>query len=176
MMLSANLFEGVLAALGTHWAAVPPPGSDRRAPRVTAGGRVVIVPCPEGVHAGHKPPLSVPMRDLSRGGVRFLMPRRLPLDTQFVLLLPREAEPLAGKAGPAAKKAAAAAPLAVECTVIYWQPLERELFAIGGQFTRVLSAAEFQAPAQAPRVVLPGHDASDPAAEPAAAAARRAAS
>ena len=182
MMLSENLFEGVLTALGAEWAAVSPPGGGRREPRVSAGGRVVIVPCPEGVDAGQKPPLSVPMRDLSRGGVRFLMPRRLPLDTQFVLLLPRSAEAPHAK-GPtavaAAKKTASAAPLAVECTVIYWQPLARELFAIGGQFTRVLSGGEFQAPTHAPRVVLPGHAADDPGAEAvktAAAAARRAAS
>ena len=175
MMLSANLFEGVLSALGAEWAAVSPAGGDRRQPRVSAGGRVVIVPCPEGVEAGHKPPLSVPVRDLSRGGVRFLMPRRLPLDTQFVLLLPRAVEaPVVAKSGGTPTPAA---PLAVECTVIYWQPLARELFAIGGQFTRVLSGAEFRAPAQAPRVVLPGHDAGDVGAvETAVAAARRAAS
>ena len=181
-MLSANLFEGVVSAMGAEWAAVTPSGGDRREPRVSAGGRVVIVPCPEGVDAGHKPPLSVPVRDLSRGGVRFLMPRRLPLDTQFVLLLPRIAEAPPAKApaagAPAPKKTLAATPLAVECTVIYWQPLARELFAIGGQFTRVLSGAEFQAPAHAPRVVLPGHAAGDPGAEviETPAATRRAAS
>jgi hypothetical protein len=182
MMLSENLFDGVLTALGAEWSAVSPSGGGRRGPRVSAGGRVVIVPCPEGVDAGQKPPLSVPMRDLSRGGVRFLMPRRLPLDTQFVLLLPRSAEAPPAK-GPtavgAAKKTTPSAPLAVECTVIYWQPLARELFAIGGQFTRVLSGGEFQAPAHAPRLVLPGHAAGDPGAEAvetAAAAARRAAS
>ena len=181
MMLSANLFEGVIAALGAEWAAVSPSGGERREPRVSAGGRVVIVPCPEGVDAGHKPPLSVPLRDLSRGGVRFLMPRRLPLDTQFVLLLPRGAEAPAGKTASAGAPAAskpAVAPLAVECTVIYWQPLARELFAIGGQFTRVLSGAEFQAPGHAAPLVLPGHAVGDPGAEAAAttSAARRAAS
>src|SRR5215208_98022 len=133
MMLSANLFEGVISALGAEWAAVSPSGGERREPRVSAGGRVVIVPCPEGVEAEHKPPLSVPLRDLSRGGVRFLMPRRLPLDTQLVLLLPRAPEAPAGKPAPVGAPAAirsAVAPLAVECTVIYWQPLARELFAI----------------------------------------------
>ena len=165
MMLSESLFQGVLAALGAQWPTVSPSGGGRRGPRVSAGGRVVIVPCPEGVDAGQKPPLSVPMRDLSRGGVRILMPRRLPLDTQFVLLLPRSTEAPHAKGPTAAtgvKKAAPAAPLAVECTVIYWQPLARELFAIGGQFTRVLSGAEFQAPSQPPGVVLPGHAAQDP--------------
>ncbi len=182
MMLSENLFEGVLTALGAEWAAVSPSGGGRREPRVSAGGRVVIVPCPEGVDAGQKPPLSVPVRDLSRGGVRFLMPRRLPLDTQFVLLLPKSNEAPLAKAPAAvaaAKKTTPAATLAVECTVIYWQPLARELFAIGGQFTRVLSSGEFHAPAHAPRLVLPGHAAGDPGAEAvetAAAAARRAAS
>jgi hypothetical protein len=182
MMLSENLFDGVLTALGAEWSAVPPSGGGRREPRVSAGGRVIIVPCPEGVDAGQKPPLSVPMRDLSRGGVRFLMPRRLPLDTQFVLLLPKspEAPPVKGPS-PAGvtKKTTPVAPLAVECTVIYWQPLARELFAIGGQFTRVLSSGEFQAPAHTPRLVLPGHAAGDPGAEAVeapATAARRAAS
>ena len=169
MILSANTFDGVLRALGADPASLSEPDGQRRAPRVSLGGRVVIVPCPEGVGGAHAAPQSVPMRDLSRGGVRLLMPRRLPLDTQFVLILPRSPEAPVKAAGDAMaarnQSTSAPAPLAVECTVIYWQPLARELFAIGGQFTRVLSAAEFQVPAQPARLVLPGHAAGDPGAE-----------
>jgi hypothetical protein len=140
---------------------------ERREPRVSLSGRVVVVPCPEGLESAHASPLSVPMRDLSRGGVRFLLPRRLPLDTQFILLLSRET---GTQAHPPAQKPGTSAPppaLALECTVIYWQPLARDLFAIGGQFVRVLSATDYRVPDEPPRVVLPGLAAGDPGADPA---------
>ena len=150
-------------------------GGLRRGPRVNVGGRLTVIPFAPGAEglggydfpagADGSPqvpladPLSVPVRDLSRGGLRFLSGRRLALDTAFVLLLPRPAVPhgisdvgiaaalYAGKSRP---------PLALECTVTYWQPVRRELFAIGARFRRELPG--FVAPTKPAAVVLPGYE------------------
>src|SRR5688572_32876256 len=114
MLLPAELFDEVLgcvtegagdAASGSSMG-LPTGGGQRRGPRVTIGGRFTLIPFAPGAeglagydfprNADGSPqlplagPLSVPVRDVSRGGLRFLMPRRLPLDTPFVLLLPRK--------------------------------------------------------------------------------------
>ena len=44
-------------------------------------------------------------------------------------------------------------PLAVQCVVAYWQPIDRNLFAVGGQFLKVLTAADL--PTEKPEVLLP---------------------
>jgi hypothetical protein len=90
-------------------------------------------------------PVSVPIRDISRGGVRFMTPRRLALDTPFVLLLPSGYENQPG---------VTQAPTALECTVTYWQPIQRDLFAIGAQFIRELKP--FRAPTTPVTILLPG--------------------
>ena len=169
MLLPAELFDEVLGgisagvggALDGLPSGIPTGGGQRREPRVAVGCRFTVIPFAPGAEglagydfprsANGSPqlplagPLSVPVRDVSRGGLRFLMPRRLPLDTPFVLLLPRKN---------ADQNATTPAVLAVECTVTYWQPVRRELFAIGAQFMRTHDG--FVAPAAAPEVVLAG--------------------
>lgn len=161
MLLAADLFETVIRSLNPGRAvavAGPTPASPTAPPTGTGGGglrrglrvpvatRLTVIPFapgaeglggydfPPGADGSPRMPLadslSVPVRDLGRGGVRFLMPRRLPLDTPFVLLLPPAGWTAArhtADAGPADD----ARPIAVECTVTYWQPLRRDLFAIG---------------------------------------------
>ena len=47
-------------------------------------------------------------------------------------------------------------PLAVLAVVAYWQPLARDLFALGAEFRRVLSGIDLSAFPKQPTVVLPG--------------------
>src|SRR3954469_2048806 len=146
MLLSEDVFEGIAQLLGGSFA--PGAAGQRRGPRVTLDARLTILPCPEGPdHA--EPALSVPVRDFSRGGLRFLHGQRLPLDTPFVALLPRP-RPL-GSGQPGAEK-----PLAVLAVVAYWQPLAKDLFALGGEFRRVLSGFSLPETQPLPTVVLPG--------------------
>jgi hypothetical protein len=184
MLLAANVFNAVID--GLEFDARRGARSARRDPRVLLSTRLSILPCPQGVEHGLGAPLSVPVRDLSRGGLRFLLPRRLPLDTQFIAVLPgaghlsnvcaaSEAAPSESPLavnpaewlqpeGPLAEPDAAAPeaepvnrdlpPLTVLCGVAYWQPLAKDLFAIGGQFLRVIEGLTL--PDVEPRIVLPG--------------------
>ncbi|MDB5294727.1 MAG: hypothetical protein JWO31_710 [Phycisphaerales bacterium] len=167
MLLPAEQFDAVVAALypGRTAAAVAGAGTDggqRRGPRIPVATRLTMIPFvpgAEGLGGYDFPPgpngspclplaepVSVPVRDLSRGGLRFLMPRRLPLDTPFVLLMPA--------AGPVPATGVGPVPVAVECSVSYWQPVRRDLFAIGARFVRALPT--FAAPRQPPTILLPG--------------------
>ncbi len=195
MLLAANVFNAVIDGLESD--ARRGTRSARRDPRVLLSTRLNILPCPQGVEHGLGAPLSVPVRDLSRGGLRFLLPRRLPLDTQFIAMLPGAGH-LAGVStatdpGPpasplpvnpaewphpdsSAPEPEAAAPgdtavdpnlppLMVLCGVAYWQPLAKDLFAIGGQFLRVIDG--IAVPAIEAHVVLPGEADADAGAVPA---------
>ena len=149
MLLSADAFNEVVESLGANpalagsWA-----GDQRREPRVVLDRRVTLVPYDESMDGSYGAPLSAPLRDLSRGGFRLLLPYRMPLDTPFVALLPRRpgydgsGEPRGG-----------ARPLAVQCVVTYWQPIARDLFAVGGQFLKVLTGTDL--PNGSPEVLLP---------------------
>jgi hypothetical protein len=182
MLLAAELFETIVASLNPGRAAAAATlaaapaasplsgigGGLRQGHRIPVATRLTVIPFAPGAEgfggydfplaADGSPnipladPVSVPVRDLSRGGVRFLMPRRLPLDTPFVLLLPPV--PKAAHRAAAAHPAADARAMAVECSVIYWQPIQRDLFAVGAQFVRVLP--QFAASGQPPAILLPG--------------------
>ena len=194
MLLAANVFNAVIDGLESD--ARRGTRSARRDPRVLLSTRLNILPCPQGVEHGLGAPLSVPVRDLSRGGLRFLLPRRLPLDTQFIAVLPgaghlaavsvaTETEACESplpvnpaewlKPDSSADESEAAAsdqfavdptlpPLMVLCGVAYWQPLAKDLFAIGGQFLRVIEG--ISVPDVEPRVVLPGEADADAGAVP----------
>ncbi len=162
MLLSDQVFDGMIELLGT---AVMTAGSggQRREPRTLLDTRFTIIPCPDGLDAPHGPPLAVPVRDMSRGGLRFMLPRRLPLDTQFITLLPRSRligapgndetlDERHGTAGNTTSGSRSLRPLAVLTAVAYWQPLARDLYALGGEFVRVLSGIDI--PAVEPRQVL----------------------
>jgi hypothetical protein len=157
MLLEPEIFERILHLADTDGVVLAPAGNagggHRRSPRFAINTRLTVIPFAPGSEGlggyeflrdrnGHlqlplASPLLVPVRDLSRGGMRFLMPHRIPLDTPFVLQLPRPLEE----------------PLSIEASVSYWQPLEKGLFAIGAQFRRELIG--FVAPTAAPTIVLP---------------------
>src|SRR3954470_10004955 len=165
MLLSEDVFEGIAHLLGGSFA--PGAAGQRRGPRVTLDTRLTILPCPDGPDRA-EPALSVPVRDLSRGGLRFLHNERLPLDTPFVALLPRPRQ-LGTQSG-------ADQQLAVLAVVAYWQPLAKDLFALGGEFRRVLSGFELRhIRQQQPAVVLPGLVGSERPASQTVEALRRAA-
>jgi hypothetical protein len=133
MILSAELFEQIAASLSRDAAAPgvaaaePVPPSDgvtteqrRRGPRVAAetGRRARLIPLTDAIASG---PTDVALRDVAPGGARFLHATRIPLDEQFVLVLP-------GTDGP----------VSILCGVAYWQPVGDNLYAIGARFTRIL--------------------------------------
>ena len=195
MLLAANVFNAVIDGLESD--ARRGARSARRDPRVLLSTRLSILPCPQGVEHGLGAPLSVPVRDLSRGGLRFLLPRRLPLDTQFIAILPGAGHlaNVSSAADPAPSEsplpvnpaewlqpegatpepeadthdegavASDLPPLLVLCGVAYWQPLAKDLFAIGGQFLRVMEG--IPVPDIEPRIVLPGEADADAGAVPA---------
>lgn len=128
MMLPSELFEQIATSLSS--AAVPGSASDladsvateqrRRGPRVAADGAryARLIPLTDAIAPG---PIDVTLRDVAPGGARFLHAGRIPLDEQFVLILP-----------------AADGPVSILCGVAYWQPVAENLFAIGARFTRVV--------------------------------------
>jgi hypothetical protein len=165
MLLSEDVFEGIAQLLGGSLAAGA--AGQRRGPRVTLDTRLTILPCPDGPDRAGPPPLSVPVRDLSRGGLRFLHSERLPLDTPFVALLPRRRQL---NQQPGTDK-----PLALLAVVAYWQPLAKDLFALGGEFRRVLSGIDLPALREQPTIILPGLVGSERPASQTVEALRRAA-
>lgn len=128
MMLPSELFEQIATSLSR--VALPGSANDladsaateqrRRGPRVAAGQgqRARLIPLTDAIAPG---PVDVTLRDVAPGGARFLHAGRIPLDEQFVLVLP-----------------AADGPVSILCGVAYWQPVAENLFAIGARFTRVV--------------------------------------
>jgi hypothetical protein len=92
----------------------------RREPRVGVRASVTLIPLTEGQCLGPWP-VTVPLRDLSGGGIGFLHSGKVDLDEQFVALLPYGDESVA-----------------VLCQVAYYQPLGERAFAVGAKFLRVL--------------------------------------
>ena len=111
----------------------PDGGAQRRGePRIGVRTRVTLIPLTDadGFTAG---PIQVPVRDVAPGGIGFLYPGRIGLDSQFVVLLPQGDNDS----------------VAVLCQVVYYQPLAEHVFAVGASFVRVLRqpAGEAQGPA-----------------------------
>lgn len=161
MLLDADTFNSIVQQLGPG--AAPTGGGQRREPRTPLSARLTMLPCPLGLQSPGEP-LSVPVRDLSRGGLRFLLPRRLPLDTSFVLFLPRPTSNVATDDSIANALAGtspmAVPPLAVHCAVTWWQPVAAEQFMLGARFVEVLQ--HVVVPMMAARTVLPEIGANTP--------------
>ena len=109
MQLDSALFEHVAASLG----GAPQPADVRR--RVDVDSRVTVIPLTDSLAAA---PFEIALRDLSPGGIGFLHGERMPLDEQFVVLLPHS--------------------VAVLCQVAYYQPVADRSFSVGARFLRVL--------------------------------------
>lgn len=133
MELSAETFARIT---GFALAGAPQSSDQRRRPRAGLDARATVIP----LSGTHPATLSVDVRDLSAAGVGFLHSRKMDLDEQFALLLPRPDD----------------SPAILLCHVSWWQPLARDVFAIGARFTRVLRdggdpplAVELTAPPEA---------------------------
>jgi hypothetical protein len=103
--------------------------SDRRSPRVRLSTQL-------SVHRWDRPAeaISSRVRDMSVGGVGLLHNERVALDERLVVRFPMHAGQY----------------LLIVGTVLYWEPLAEGLFAIGVQFDRIVSEAEWTARTQAP--------------------------
>jgi hypothetical protein len=99
---------------------------DRRAPRLKSQAHITVFPW---THPDDEM-LSVRIRDLSQGGIGILHTRRIALDEQFVVALP------SGDDGQSTL---------VLCTVVFWEPLSEDLFAIGARFERTVEETEIVA-------------------------------
>lgn len=118
MDLSAEQFAQIVTSLDTEPQAQTGE-NQRRRPRAELDTQASLIPLSDHSAPGA---VSVKVRDLSPSGIGFLHDRRMGLDEQFALLLPRDGD----------------TPAVVLCTVAFWQPLARNLFAIGARFTRIL--------------------------------------
>jgi hypothetical protein len=148
MELSGELFEQIVTSLAAGAATTLPnvattaaTQEQRRGPRLSPDGvaRVRLIPLTDSIAPG---PIDVRVQDVSPGGVRFIHPTRVSLDERFVLLLPSEE-----------------GEIAVLCGVAYWQPLAKDLFAIGAKFTRVLRQGSAQSRLAVPPGALPARKA-----------------
>lgn len=120
--LTAEMFREMVE-LAAAPSGDPSPREQRRTPRTRIDVLATLLPFSDRF-ASHG--FTVPIRDVSRGGFRFLHDRPVPLGEHFGLLLP----------------AASGRPIVVLCTIAYWQPLDRGLYAVGARFCRVLRTTE----------------------------------
>lgn len=118
MELSAEYFTEIVGSLTIE------PGPElrpdqRRQPRAGILAEASIIPL---VESSGPSAMTIQVRDLSAAGIGFLNRRKLGLDEQFALVLPRGND----------------TPAIVLCAVAFWQPLAADLYAIGARFTRIL--------------------------------------
>ena len=125
MNLTAERFSDLIASLE---ALKDDHSEQRRQPRVALEADATIIPL------GYERPGATPViaRDLSSSGIGFLHNRQLALDEQFALVLPQTDDN----------------PAIVLCEVAFWQPLGRDVFAIGARFVRVLREGNSPLPIQ----------------------------
>jgi hypothetical protein len=95
--------------------------ADRRAPRLRLSSHLSVV-----LWSDPSAPLSVRIRDLSRGGLGLFHSERIGLDEQIVIRFPLKDDRT----------------VAVLGTVVYWEPLAENLYGIGVQFDRVVDESE----------------------------------
>src|ERR1700722_4840655 len=124
MNLSEPLFQEITESITIVGLAQPAhfgqPGRtavDRRSPRLQADTHIAVYPWSSPIDA-----MSVRICNLSLGGLGLLHCKRIPLDEQFVVGLPR----------------AAGEEVMILCKVIYWEPLAENLYSIGAQFQRLV--------------------------------------
>jgi hypothetical protein len=120
MDLSPELFQEITESI-TVVAEDEPRPVDRRAPRLQLNTHLALVPWEHPSEA-----LSVRVQNLSAGGMGILYSQRLSLDERFVARLPCRQSQTA----------------LLLCTVIYWEPLAENLYAIGVRFDRLIEEAE----------------------------------
>lgn len=139
MNLGEDLFQQIISSLGAGEATIlpnvtlPQPGGEQRRTRrfsADSGTTIRLIPLTDAFAPG---PINVRLRDVSPGGAGFLYHGRIPLDEQFVLILP----------SPEGQ-------VAILSAVAYWQPISEGCYAIGAKFNRVLrQGSSHQTPAPA---------------------------
>jgi hypothetical protein len=117
MELSADQFIKIVTS--TTPDAKDAEADQRRSPRFGLRAQATIIPLCE---TSHPTAITIQVRDLSPAGIGFLHERKMSLDEQFALVLPRTGD----------------TPSVVLCSVAFWQPLAGDLYAIGARFTRIL--------------------------------------
>lgn len=126
MNLTAELFRQIVTS--GQWIESRPATIDRRrVPRARLDVQAELMPFSDRFAAEN---LTVPIRDLSRGGFAFFHDQRLPLGEQFALVLPEST----------------GSSLVLQSTVTYWQPLDTNFFAIGARFCRILRRSDGNLP------------------------------
>jgi hypothetical protein len=115
MELTADMFKEMVGPLAGDAACA----GDRRGPRTPTQASVTLLPFSDAfsLHA-----IRVPVRNVSRGGFRFLYDRPVALGESFAVVLPETSAP----------------PMVILCTVAHWEPLAADLYAIGARFAQVL--------------------------------------
>ena len=120
MNVSLDLFHEIVTTLQPQGGALT--GENRREPRVRLGGAIKLIPAPDALTE----PVEVQLRDLSASGIGFLYPEKMQLDGQVVALLPTRS----------------GVPVAILCTIAYYEPLGENLFGIGAKFTAIVDLPE----------------------------------
>lgn len=121
MKLTHEQFRDIISGITIVGEDVRLGPTDRRAPRYKTCTHVPVFPwdCPADA-------LSVRVRDISPGGIGILHSRRMALDSQFVVRLPRGEN----------------SSNYLLYTVVYWEPLAINLYAIGAQLDRLVEEEE----------------------------------
>jgi hypothetical protein len=122
MSLPAEIFADItdsITIVGHDEAAA----GNRRTPRVHLRTHVQLLPWNNPSDS-----ISVRIRDLSTDGLGVLHSQRMALDEQFVIAYPRCDETVHAL-----------------YTIVYWEPLAENLYAIGAQFERLIDEAELAA-------------------------------
>jgi hypothetical protein len=122
MKLSSDLLAEITESV-TIVGRDEPREADRRSPRVRLSSHLV------GFNwADASKPFGIRVHNLSEGGVGILNNERIALDEKLVIRFPR----------------AKNQHLLVLGTVVFWEPLAENLYAIGVQFDRVIEQAELE--------------------------------
>src|ERR1019366_5406243 len=94
----------------------------RRTQRFQLRTHVTLLPWNDPANA-----VSVRIRDLSTDGLGVLHSQRMSLDDQFVICFPRGEATVLGL-----------------YTIVYWEPLAENLYAIGAQFEQIVEQADLE--------------------------------
>jgi hypothetical protein len=122
MSLPAELFNEITESITIVGQEEGQPG-DRRSQRYQLRTHVTLLPWNNPADA-----VSVRIRDLSTDGLGVLHSQRMSLDDQFVICFPLGEENV----------------LALY-TIVYWEPLAENLYAIGAQFQQLLEQSDVEA-------------------------------
>jgi hypothetical protein len=123
MSLPPDLFNEITQSITIVGHEEPAEDGARQTPRFQLRTHVTLLPWNDPSNA-----LSVRIRDLSTDGLGVLHTQRMPLDDQFVICFPKAEQTI----------------LALY-TIVYWEPLAENLYAIGAHFDRLIEQSDLEA-------------------------------